>query len=284
MIQEFDFQWKIHPTKAHRDNGGTKVPSKINTRLPASYIENSDYTLELWMRKKNTEAWDYKSNKITTKHLNIKDLSGKLPCGEKIPQHYWEKPIKEFLRRGYNVARDSRKQLYPLLWWPVLIVFAYLFSKHLDLEDLLAATTTLVTENNSVPTVSLGGIAYAVSLTIYFLIPQKCVRTERFFHSVATNFYGLLIGAMSFVIASRLLEIGTKIFPQFFALTNVSFRTIPSLVGELLYLFIFALLCQYLYGFFILMNKHASLIERIRMFTLCASFTLLFFAFRNWAL
>ncbi|OEE85869.1 hypothetical protein OAI_00055 [Vibrio cyclitrophicus FF160] len=265
MQKEFDFKWLAHPTKEHRDNGENMIELGLNSPLPSSYIENPNYKLELCMREKNTDKWVYKSNKISTKHLNVRDLSKKLPCGEKIPQRCWDIPITEFLKRGLKVSRDSIEQLKPLIWWPALIISSYLFSKHLNFEDLLIAISTLITENNSVPTISLGGVAYTVSLTIYFLIPLRCSRTERFFFSIATNFYGLLVGAMSFVIASRLLNIATVFLPQYFNLVNESNRTIYSLIGELVFLSIFALSCQYLYGLFVLMNKHASVVDRIRL-------------------
>lgn len=282
MKKEFDFMWLAHPTKKYRTQGKNKIKFEINTPLPAFYIENSDYTLELWMRDVNTDDWVYKSNKITTTNLTIQDQSGTLPCGKKIPKRYWAGPIIEFIKRGVKIALDSKKQLSPLFWWPALIIASFLLSNYMNFEDLLAAINTLISENSSIPTISLGGIAYSISLTIYFLIPNKFTKIEWFFHSVATNFYGLLVGAMSFVISSRMIEIITRLFPEHFSIAEEYNRTIKSLIGELVYLLLFALLCQYLYGLFILMNKHTSIIDRIRLLTSFALVAILFVVTRHW--
>ncbi|HAS8133438.1 TPA: hypothetical protein I7762_20700 [Vibrio vulnificus] len=262
MQEKFEYQWVVHPTPKHREQGCKKIKIDVNTPLPAKYFENPNFTLALFMREANEKTWKYKSNKISTTHLKIVDQSKQLPCGPEVPENYWIKPVGEYMKRAYKLALQSKQQLTPLLWWPALIFTSYLISKLLGLQEILISVTTLITENSSIPTISLGVLAYAASICIYFIVPQTCIRTEKFFQSASLNFYGLLIGATSFVVSSRVLEIATHIAPNFFNLTRDSSRTVISLTYEVVFVVALAFLCQYLFGLFTLINSQASNTDR----------------------
>jgi hypothetical protein len=196
MNKKPDFQWKVYASKTGKKIGIKKVDINPNQKLPVVYRGNDNYELELEV---NGETYRKKTIKISKTKATIHkadntDLS--------LPYQYFENSIVWLLSVSFKNATFHWRDLIPLGFWSFILFVLMKVGIELSQNDITMAVKLLIDENASKITVLLGVIGFCIVSFLYVVVPTNCFKTENLLLFSSEQFFGLVIGASSFCLAS----------------------------------------------------------------------------------
>ncbi|MCG9756076.1 hypothetical protein L1D40_12715 [Shewanella insulae] len=205
MNTKSDFQWVVHASSLGKKKGLGQVKLKPNEKLLTKYRSNDDYDIELHVNEKK-----YRKNciQLTKTKAKINEGNNVYKC---IPYQFFENSTKWLVFSSMSSAVSNWKDLAPLVFWSgILYVFLYLGLEASN-DNVTIAVQLLVKENASKVTVFLGSLGFMLFSLIYFITPARYVNFERFISFTYQQFFGLVIGASSFCLASHLISISKSL-------------------------------------------------------------------------
>jgi hypothetical protein len=222
MINKMDFKWLIYPSPQGLKSGLKEVKLDINTRLPVKYRGNPDYKLNL------CEG----CQKYTKKDLEISKTMAKVKySGDKyknIPTHYFENSVMWLFIVSRKRMNDDKENLLPVIFWSLLISIFLFIGITTSQDQMVDAVNLLIKENASKITVFLSVCGFSIFSLIYIFIPTQYDGFEKAAEYICEQFFGLIIGAAAFCIASFLIlcvnrELSPEVFISFFSALLICF-------------------------------------------------------------
>ncbi|WP_274058912.1 hypothetical protein [Vibrio parahaemolyticus] len=196
MEKNVDFKWVIYPSNQGKKKGLKGKSLERNQKLPAKFRGNSDYKLKLHEGEKTFNKGDLEISRTKAKI--------KVPGGEdkSIPNIYFESGVLWLLSLSRQSVNKNERDLVPMVFWS-LILFSFLYvGTTLSQDKIVDAVNLLISENASKITVLLGVVGFVIFSLIYLFIPTKYEKAEKSVEYICEQFFGLIIGAASFCIAS----------------------------------------------------------------------------------
>lgn len=193
-----EFQWVVHTTRKGNKQNEEKPNFSRNERLPFEYRGNDNFDLELKLYENGKMATNYKKNE-----LKISKSSAKIVENNKTISHsYFENSVWWIIKASFTRSFEQWKRLVPLVLWSILLTIVLFIGNKLASSDLTIAVTLLINENASKVTILIANLAFIFFSFLFVSIPKKWKLIESFFKYISEQFFGLVIGAAAFSIAS----------------------------------------------------------------------------------
>lgn len=200
MDKKPNFQWKVYASKSGKKRDLKEVEIQSNQKLPAVYRDNPDYDLEL-----QVEGQTYRKStlKISKTKAKMYKTDGTI---QSIPYQYFENNICWLLSSSYNNATSHWSDLIPLAFWSFILGTILILGIESSQGTIAMAVKLLIKENASKVTVFLGVVGFCIISLAYVVVPTKCLKTERTLLFSSEQFFGLVVGASSFCLASNIVS------------------------------------------------------------------------------
>lgn len=201
MNKKLDFQWVVHASSQGKKKGFSQVKLQLNEKLLTKYRDNDDYDIELHVNGEKYRKKCIKLTKVKAKIIEGDNVS------KAIPYQFFENSTKWLVFSSMSSSFSDWKELAPLVFWSVILYGFLYLGLEASNDNVTMAVQLLVKENASKVTVFLGSLGFILFNLIFIIIPVRCVKLERFTSFILQQFFGLVIGASSFCLASHFISI-----------------------------------------------------------------------------
>tara|TARA_R110002033_G_scaffold135713_4_gene175371 strand:+ start:60472 stop:61296 length:825 start_codon:yes stop_codon:yes gene_type:complete len=205
------FKWEVHLSNKAKKNKWFRgllttkpQPLPVDTKLPAIYWKNDDYTLKLHEYDQNGVQISYNNSEISGMTQSFRSPIVNVNS-KYIPERYFDvlDSVKSLIKSSLNKTIKNPQDLYPIPFW-VLILLSLNYSGSTVLKSI---SDGLISANVSMYSLIIGVMGFVILSAMELLIPmQRDGKIYTFINTYTKLFLSLTVGASAFAITESIVD------------------------------------------------------------------------------